>query len=54
MLQGEKGKIFWMMRDNDNADTVRVLCADPEQEMGSLEFVTTVFSLRSKEIYFLL
>ena len=52
MIQGEKGKIFWMMKDSSG--TVHVLCADPDQEMGSLEFIKIVFTFRSEQIYFLL
>ena len=52
MIQGENGAIYWMMREGD--DTIKVMRADPHQEMGSEDFITCVFTFRSKKIYFLL
>ena len=52
MIMGDDGAIYWMMREG--RDTIKVMFADPNQEMGSESFITCVFTLRSKRIYFLL
>ena len=51
MIMDEKGAIFFMM---NNQGDIKVLKIDPSIEMGDDNFVKSIFTLRSSDIYFFL
>ena len=52
MIKDGAGGIYWMMQAENGV--VKVMRAEPQSEMGSENFIKTVYQIGSAQIYFLL